>query len=428
MSFWHRVRRAIRGEGEPAGEGQPPGGDGAAAGSSQASSGAASTHAPASPQTPEQVLRQMADDPRQIDEAAAVTALERLEAEGRAGSALSHASAVLVHGVLLPRLRLAMAETLSARADDAEALLVLAPLLRDADFSVHAAQLSAEIHERGGRDGEARQLYEAILARDVGHARAATRLERLGQRGQASAGGATLVAEGAMARGRYRIEQELGRGGAGTVFLARDTRLNRLVALKVYHRRGRAEWERLLVEARTPAQIEHPLVCRVLDLEESLFGLALEYLPSGSVKSVLDRGGYDVPRALGLLATAAEGLLAVHAAGFVHRDIKPSNLLLRRDGRVVLTDFGIALPIGATSTSPTAEGTLQYMPPEQKASAPAHPAADVFALARAANELLAGAEGQVPAALASLLGASTREVPRQRPSMAELAAGLAAGG
>jgi len=369
----------------------------------------------------------MADDPRQVDEAAAVLALERLEAEGRAGSALSHASAVLVHGVLLPRLRLAMAETFSARAQDSEALVVLTPLLRDADFSVHAAQLSAEIHERAGRDGEARQLYEAILARDVGHARAATRLERLGLRGQASAGGATLLAEGAMARGRYRIEQELGRGGAGTVFLARDVRLGRLVALKVYHRRGRAEWERLLVEARTPAQIEHPLVCRVLDLDEALFGLALEYLPTGSVRAILDRGGYDVGRALGLLASAAEGLLAVHAAGFVHRDIKPSNLLLRRDGRVVLTDFGIALPVGQAPSSPTAEGTLQYMPPEQKVSAPADPTADVFALGRAAGELLAAAQGQVPPALASLLAATTREVARQRPSMLELASALCSG-
>lgn len=427
MSFWHRVRRAIRGEGEPADRAAASVGPGTQPASPDASAGPPRPDASGAAPTPEQVLRQMAEDPRQIDELAAVTALERLEAEGRAGSALSHASAVLVHGVLLPRLRLAMAETLCARADDGDALQVLAPLLRDADFSVLAAQLSAEIHERAGREHEARQLYEAILARDVGHARAASRLERLGQRGQASAGGATLVAEGAMARGRYRIEQELGRGGAGTVFLARDTRLDRLVALKVYHRRGRAEWERLLVEARTPAQIEHPLVCRVLDLEESLFGLALEYLPAGSVRAVLDRGDCAVPRALGLLASAAEGLLAVHAAGFVHRDVKPSNLLLRRDGRVVLTDFGIALPIGATPTSPTAEGTLQYMPPEQKASAPAHPAADVFALARAARELLDAAEGQVPPALASLLGACTREVPSQRPSMAELAAGLAGG-
>ena len=236
---------------------------------------------------------------------------------------------------------------------------------------------------------------------------------------------APQLQEGEILGDRYRLLESVGRGGFGCVWQAFDRQAHRLVALKVYHRRGRAEWERLMVEARTPAQIEHPLVCRVLDLEESLFGLALEYLPAGSVRAILDRGGYDVPRALGLMASAAEGLVAVHAAGFVHRDIKPSNLLLRRDGRVVLTDFGIALPKGKAPTSPMAEGTLQYMPPEQKASAPADPAADVFALGRAANELLAAASGTVPPALASLLGAATREVPRQRPSMQELASALA---
>lgn len=367
----------------------------------------------------------MNNHPASFDEGAAVTALERLEAEGRAGSALSLAAALLLHGVQAPRLRLAMAEVYCARAQDAEALDVLAPLVSDASFDALAAQLTAEIHERRGRNAEARQLYEAILARDVGHARASSKLERLVERERAAAtGGATLAAEGALSQGRYRIEQELGRGGAGTVFLARDTRLDRRVALKVYHRQGRAEWERLLVEVRTPARIEHPLVCRVLDLDAQLFAVALEYLPSGSVRTLIDRGGYDLPRALALLHSAAVGLAAVHAAGFVHRDVKPSNLLLRDDGRVVLTDFGIALPIGAAPSGAAAEGTRQYMPPEQLAAAPAQPAADVFAWGRAAAELLAPAQGSVPNPLASLLAATLRESPAARPSLAQVMAGL----
>lgn len=427
MSFWQRVRHALRGEPDASADTPSPAASVADEPSATVGAAAAGSAPPASrPPTAEEVLRGMASDPRRVDELAAVTALERMEAEGRAGSALSLASAVLAHGALLPRLRLAMAETFCARAQDPDAQSVLGPLLQDASFDELAAQLSAEIHERAGRIDQARQLYEAILARDVGHARAASRLERLDARERSAntAGGATLAAEGAMTQGRYRIERELGRGGAGTVFLARDVRLGRLVALKIYHRRGRAEWERLLVEARTPAQIEHPLVCRVLDLDEALYGLALEYLPSGSARSVLDRGGYDVGHALRLVASAAEGLSAVHAAGYVHRDIKPSNLLLRRDGRVVLTDFGIALPIGASPSGQTAEGTRQYMPPEQGSAAPAQPAADVFALGRAAEELLAAAAGSAPPELSSLLRATTRQDPRQRPSLAELRAAL----
>ncbi|MBK6580920.1 MAG: hypothetical protein IPG17_33165 [Sandaracinaceae bacterium] len=114
-----------------------------------------------------------------------------------------------------------------------------------------------------------------------------------------------------------------------------------------------------------PRGSRHPLVCRVLDLR----GVALRVgarVPAVRVGEVRARspGIYDVPRALRLLATAAEGLLAVHAAGFVHRDIKPSNLL-RRDGRVVLTDFGIALPID-TSSTPTAEVRSSTCPPSRR--------------------------------------------------------------
>src|SRR4029079_10672338 len=114
-------------------------------------------------------------------------------------------------------------------------------------------------------------------------------------------------------RGRYRVERELGRGGAGTVLLADDLSLGRQIALKVYQRRGRAERQRLMVEARVPARFEHPGIIRIFDLDEPLAAIAMERVRGGSVRAELAKGNVPLARIRRWLVTLCEAVSAVHA-------------------------------------------------------------------------------------------------------------------
>jgi serine/threonine-protein kinase len=267
------------------------------------------------------------------------------------------------------------------------------------------------------------------VARDVTYPRARERAARLRERlgGTRREDGATLLAEGASVRGRYRILREMGRGGAGTVFLAHDGELARQVALKVYHRRGRADRERLLHEARTAAAFEHPGVIRVFDVDETLAAIAMEIVEGGSVRTELGKGGLGLPRALRWVESAVEVLRFIHRRGVVHRDVKPSNLLLRSNDRVVLTDFGVACPVGerAPSHGAPGEGSLAYMPPEQRQGAPAQPSMDVYALGVTVREILHRVACEVPAPLVEIAAACVRSVPSARPTLDEVAHALA---
>jgi serine/threonine protein kinase len=233
--------------------------------------------------------------------------------------------------------------------------------------------------------------------------------------------GATLLLDGALTRGRYRIEGELGRGGAGIVFAARDTALGRPIALKVYHRRGASERSRLRVEATTPAAMEHPGVIRVLDLDLTLSAIAMERIDAGSVRTRLRLGRVPVATALEWFRTAVDALSHVHARGVVHRDIKPSNLLLRRDDRVVLADFGLAARVGDAAQPWKGEGTLQYMPPEQRAALPAVPSADVYAVGATMTEVFEQVDGDPGREVRALFGGCTEIEPTRRPTLVEIA-------
>jgi predicted ATPase len=182
--------------------------------------------------------------------------------------------------------------------------------------------------------------------------------------------------------GRYRVEQLLGVGGMGEVYLARDRELDRLVALKVLPRElagvaGRRE--RLELEARSASALNHPNILTVYDLGEEggVFYLATEFVPGTTLRQRLDavggRLGLGELLPIGLQLAAA--LAAAASAGLVHRDLKPENVMLRPDGWVKVLDFGLARPAGSTprrlaSGEPLTRphvllGTLAYMAPEQ---------------------------------------------------------------
>jgi eukaryotic-like serine/threonine-protein kinase len=198
--------------------------------------------------------------------------------------------------------------------------------------------------------------------------------------------------------GRYRLDERIGAGGMGAVWRATDTVLGRTVAVKLMLATllDEPDFERrFLFEARAMASLRHPGVVAIHDYRSDAEGafLVMEYVEGEALSMTLRRYGRLSPvDTMHLVAQAADALAAAHAQGIVHRDVKPANLLLRPDGTLVLTDFGIARTGGATSITTPGEvlGTPSYLAPEQVIGQPATPRSDIYSLGVVAYECLAG--------------------------------------
>ena len=197
---------------------------------------------------------------------------------------------------------------------------------------------------------------------------------------------------------RYRLEQRVGAGGMGEVWRAVDELLGRTVAVKVMLPSVAGDPEfgrRFLAEATSMARVGHRSVAAVHDFGrgEGFAYLVMEFVDGESLAQRLGRvGRLDATETMRVLAEAADGLQAVHGQGIVHRDVKPANILLRRDGSVVLTDFGIARldSAGQLTASGAILGTPSYLSPEQVLGQPATPLSDIYSLGLTAYECLAG--------------------------------------
>jgi serine/threonine-protein kinase len=203
--------------------------------------------------------------------------------------------------------------------------------------------------------------------------------------------------------GRYRLDEVLGRGGMGIVYLAEDEQLRRRVALKVLSAERTRDSERrrrFVREARLTAKLVHPAIATVYDageVGERAF-IAMEYVRGRTLRQALESGPLVYAEVVRIGRALAGGLAAAHASGIVHRDVKPDNVILGDDGTTKILDFGVAKARGtmdaSTATLDTCEGRLvgtpAYMSPEQAKGGPIDARTDVFALGITLYEMTTG--------------------------------------
>ncbi|MDT0493001.1 Stk1 family PASTA domain-containing Ser/Thr kinase [Streptomyces griseus] len=258
---------------------------------------------------------------------------------------------------------------------------------------------------------------------------------------------------GQLLDGRYRIEARIAVGGMATVYRAVDTRLDRVLALKVMHpalATDAAFVERFIREAKSVARLAHPNVVAVFDqgAQGAYVYLAMEYVAGCTLRDVLrERGALQPRAALDILEPVLAALGAAHRAGFVHRDMKPENVLIGDDGRVKVADFGLVRAVGtATDTTGSLLGTVSYLAPEQIEHGTADTRSDVYACGVVLYEMLTGAKPHtgenaaqviyqhlntdvpapsaavpgLPVALDSLVASATARNPEVRPHDAVL--------
>jgi serine/threonine protein kinase len=212
----------------------------------------------------------------------------------------------------------------------------------------------------------------------------------------------TVLAAGQHIADRYLLDRRIAVGGMGEVWEASDTRLGRSVAVKVLRPELSDDPEflhRFRIEARTVASIDHNGIAHVHDYgeDESPSGrrtayLVMELVRGEPLSTIISRGPIDPDETLRLVEEAARALQAAHERGFVHRDVKPGNILVRNDGLVKLTDFGIAKAADAVpvTRSGMVMGTAHYIAPEQASGSEAGPAGDVYSLGIVGYECLVG--------------------------------------
>jgi len=217
---------------------------------------------------------------------------------------------------------------------------------------------------------------------------------------------------GTVLGGRYRLIELLGQGGMATIYRARDTQLERDVAVKVLrpeYGRDPDFFARFRQEAQSAASLNHPSVVAVHDYGTDEAGpfIVMELVDGEDLASIIRRSGPLPPRqAARLAAEIGRAIAAAHESGFIHRDIKPGNVLVTREGRAKVTDFGIARALAeAQFTLPgTTIGSVHYFSPEQARGEPAGPPSDIYSLGIVLYELLTGRrpwEGDTAAAIAT---------------------------
>ena len=206
--------------------------------------------------------------------------------------------------------------------------------------------------------------------------------------------------EGSVLNNRYQLLERIGTGGMADVFRARDLMLERSVAIKVLHETysdDAAFQARFKQEARAAANLSHPNIVTVHDFgfDNGQLFIVMEHIPGKDLKTILrQRGRYSVEETIPLIVQACAGIGYAHRAGLVHCDIKPHNMIVTPDGRLKVTDFGIARALSTIMPDERADvvwGSPQYFSPEQAVGEAPSPASDVYSLGVVLYEVLTGA-------------------------------------
>jgi Tol biopolymer transport system component len=232
--------------------------------------------------------------------------------------------------------------------------------------------------------------------------------------------------------GPYEILSPIGAGGMGEVYRARDTRLSREVAIKVLPAELAADAGRLKrfdKEARSASALNHPNIVTIYDIgqEDSVSYIAMELVEGKTVRELLFAGSLPVKRVLSIAAQVADGLARAHEAGIVHRDLKPENVMVTKEGRVKILDFGLAKLTASASGSdegsrvPTETGTSQgvvlgtvgYMSPEQVRGLPLDHRSDIFSFGVILYEMLSGERAFKKNTAADTMSAILSEEPAE---------------
>ena len=304
-----------------------------------------------------------------------------------------------------------LAELFAARGDHGLAVAKLEESVRSVGEDSAPLELMEQLGntlERAGEIGRAVEVFENIRKRDYSYPNAAERITALRERlsGEAasadfSSSAETIAAapspQGAAAECRYEIQEEIGRGGMGIVYKARDTRLGRIVALKRLPenlRQNPTAVELFLREARAAAALNHPNIVTLFDADEEAgnYYLTMEFLDGLPLDAILTKRGKLSPSDTARLAIQiCTGLHYAHESKIVHRDIKTANLFFTRDRVVKIMDFGLAKMMEEVRRAATViGGTPYYMAPEQATGEGVDHRADLYALGVTIFELVTG--------------------------------------
>ena len=221
---------------------------------------------------------------------------------------------------------------------------------------------------------------------------------------------------------RYEIIMKIGSGGMADVYKAKDHVLNRLVAIKVLKQEYSTDAtfvKKFRVEAQSAAGLSHPNIVNVYDVgeDDGVYFIVMELVQGITLKNYIDmKGKLDIREALNISVQIASGLSAAHENRIIHRDIKPQNIIMSRDGKVKVTDFGIAKVADSTTVTTTAAGTVHYISPEQARGGYSDERSDIYSLGITMYEMVTGRvpfEGETNGAVALMHSQSEITPPRQ---------------